>query len=159
MSRKDRCSVKGIYAMLIEIESPLRLVFRKREVVLAPGLYVYVGSAKGAGGIRARVARHQRRDKKVRWHIDLVTVSSQARVSGVVCAEAAEPECVLVPLLEEAGFSHVIKGFGASDCRRGCTSHFLRYEGKGKCGDVLLEVFREAGLEPLSLELESAQHS
>ncbi|WP_218042169.1 GIY-YIG nuclease family protein [Infirmifilum lucidum] len=151
--------MRGIYAMLIEIKFPLRFEFRKREVVLAPGLYVYVGSAKGAGGIRARVARHRRKDKKVRWHVDLVTVSPHARVSGAVCAKTAEPECILVPLLEEAGFSHVIKGFGASDCKRGCASHFLRYEGVGKCSDALLEVFREAGLEPLSLELEPAQHS
>ena len=40
---------------------------------LVSGYYLYVGSALGPGGVAARVARHCRRPKPLRWHIDYIT--------------------------------------------------------------------------------------
>jgi len=37
---------------------------------LRKGYYLYVGSAFGPGGVRARVLRHCRREKLSHWHID-----------------------------------------------------------------------------------------
>ena len=58
----------GTYALLIELEEPLRV-----KALLAPGLYVYCGSAKGRGGTAARIGRHMRRDKLAHWHVDQLT--------------------------------------------------------------------------------------
>ncbi|PLJ78104.1 GIY-YIG nuclease family protein [Infirmifilum sp. SLHALR2] len=144
---------RGIYALVVEIESPSLIKLKGKDVSISPGIYVYVGSAKGPGGVRARVSRHVRKAKKVKWHIDLVTTLPQARVLGAFCAETVEPECVLVPPLESLGFEHVVKGFGSSDCTRGCTSHFLRWTKSGGVDGVLLEAFMLAGLRGKVLEL------
>ncbi len=48
-------------------------VGRLGTVDLAHGTWVYVGSARGPGGLRARIARHQRPDKPRHWHIDHLT--------------------------------------------------------------------------------------
>jgi len=37
---------------------------------LLPGYYIYIGSAFGPGGVRARMLRHLRADKPKHWHID-----------------------------------------------------------------------------------------
>jgi Uri superfamily endonuclease len=34
------------------------------------GDYVYLGSARGPGGLRARLRHHLRSDKAIHWHID-----------------------------------------------------------------------------------------
>jgi Uri superfamily endonuclease len=36
---------------------------------LSPGLYAYCGNAYSPGGIRARVSRHRRAGKPLRWHL------------------------------------------------------------------------------------------
>jgi Uri superfamily endonuclease len=40
------------------------------EMTLTPGCYIYVGSAFGPGGLRARIAHHTRPVAKPHWHID-----------------------------------------------------------------------------------------
>lgn len=42
-----------------------------------PGYYVYVGSAFGPGGVAARVGRHFRREKTLRWHMDYLREVAQ----------------------------------------------------------------------------------
>ena len=43
---------------------------------LEPGLYAYVGSAWGPGGLVARVGRHMRgRFKKPKWHVDWLIIN------------------------------------------------------------------------------------
>jgi Uri superfamily endonuclease len=39
-------------------------------IALPAGRYLYCGSAKGRGGLKARLSRHMRRGKSVRWHVD-----------------------------------------------------------------------------------------
>ncbi|MDC7789088.1 GIY-YIG nuclease family protein [Rhodoplanes sp. TEM] len=88
---------------------------------LAPGRYLYCGSARGPGGLRARIARHLRRRKTLRWHVDRLTTR------GTVIAVWAVPdgdECALAGAL--AGLPVPIPGFGASDCRR-CPSHLFAW--------------------------------
>jgi Uri superfamily endonuclease len=42
-------------------------------IALPAGRYLYCGSAKGPGGLKARLSRHMRRGKSVRWHVDQLT--------------------------------------------------------------------------------------
>jgi Uri superfamily endonuclease len=112
----------GAYALLLTVRRTLRLDLPALgNPALPPGLYVYAGSARGPGGIRARVARHLRRDKAVHWHVDRITAF--VRPSGVAAFPGGD-ECAIVAGLR--GQATVpIPGFGSSDCR-GCAAHLLR---------------------------------
>jgi Uri superfamily endonuclease len=43
------------------------------ETTMPAGAYLYLGSAYGPGGIRARCRRHLTQDKGKRWHVDWLT--------------------------------------------------------------------------------------
>lgn len=112
----------GAYVLLVELGAQLVVAAgRGRVATLAPGRYLYCGSAKGPGGLRARLARHMRRDKKPHWHIDQLTEA------GAVLGAWATPggsECALVARL--AHLPVPLEGFGSSDCPR-CRSHLLHW--------------------------------
>jgi Uri superfamily endonuclease len=112
----------GAYLLVIDLDRPVTAgVVAKRDALLAPGRYVYCGSAKGPGGLQARVARHMRRGKSVRWHIDRLT--EQGRVVGAWVFPNGT-ECDLVAAL--SGWPIPVPGFGSSDCRT-CASHLLAW--------------------------------
>src|SRR5450631_1271369 len=83
------------------------------------GRYVYTGSAKR--NLEARVARHLRTEKQLRWHVDWLLAAFGVKVLDV--QRSSEDECVLNQII---GGVFVAPGFGASDCHNGCGSH-LRY--------------------------------
>ena len=105
------------YQLLLRIRRPTCVSLRRGPGhQLMPGYYVYTGSARR--GMAARVARHRRRDKPRRWHIDTLTRTSWIRVIGVRYSPAAE--CRVNQALPGTA---IIPGFGASDCRAGCHAH------------------------------------
>lgn len=111
----------GAYVILVELVAALPLDGpRLAAQSLAPGRYAYCGSAYGPGGLRARLRRHLRPDKQVRWHVDRLTRA------GRVIALSAVPggsECDLFArLLALPGVTVPVPGFGSSDCRR-CPAH------------------------------------
>jgi histidyl-tRNA synthetase len=114
---------RGSYILEIVLKRSLKVSIRGRSHVLPIGTYAYCGSAKGPGGIRARVARHSRMGKKPHWHVDQVT-----SVVGVEHAWFSETlsECELVSLLKDQTTTIVpAPGFGSSDCRV-CPAHFMQ---------------------------------
>ena len=120
----DITTAPGAYVLIIDLDGPLALdVPKGAAATLAAGRYAYCGSARGPGGIRARAARHLRRDKAVRWHVDRLTVA------GRVVAVHAEPGgggCALFDRLRALpGVSVPVPGFGSSDCRH-CPAHLAR---------------------------------
>ncbi len=138
----------GVYALLIELTESAQVRLGRRAAKLEPGLYVYIGSARGPGGLRARVERHARKEKKVRWHVDQLTTAA-SRILAVVYALSDARECVLTPHLEQLGFSHSIPGFGNSDCSSGCTSHLLQAScDPATAVELVKEAFKRAQLEP-----------
>lgn len=112
----------GAYLLLLTMAAPVSIVLPGRApVTLPPGRYLYAGSARGPGGVRARLARHMRTDKRPHWHIDQLTCT--AAVDGAWVLPGGE-ECAIV-----AALSHLrapIAGFGSSDCRT-CISHLLAW--------------------------------
>jgi Uri superfamily endonuclease len=142
----DLPPVGGAYALVIEVRRPVRLVIRGNRFRLGPGEYLYCGSARGPGGIRARVERHMRRDKALHWHIDQLT--AVGRVRGVVVAPGGS-ECDLFERFAGLQRSRIpVPGFGASDCRR-CPAHLMGVD------DLILRM-PELALEPTeSLLLDS----
>ena len=83
------------------------------------GVYFYVGSAQR--NMSARLDRHGRRDKALRWHIDYL--SSKADMLGAITIVGPrELECQLAKKLGNM-FELAVPGFGASDCR--CGGHLF----------------------------------
>ncbi len=114
----------GAYALWLRLASPLDVRAGTRRGVLPAGDYLYCGSANGPGGLRARLARHMRKNKRVHWHIDQLT--SAAKALGAFILEGGN-ECALNAAL--AALPVPLQGFGSSDCRR-CAAH-LRFWPEG----------------------------
>ena len=124
MDRSALTAEPGAYTLFIDLKRPLSLdATALGPQALAPGRYAYCGSAYGPGGLRARLGRHLRRDKALRWHVDHLTAAG--RVFAVGLAPGGR-ECALVAALgRQAGVDVPLLGFGSSDCRR-CPAHLLR---------------------------------
>lgn len=123
-------TLPGTYALILRLDRSLTLTAgRLAPAALRPGLYVYVGSARGPGGLRGRVGRHLRADKQAHWHIDALT--ALASVTRVWYVESAERrECLWAGALRTLpGVSAPVAGFGASDCT--CEAHLLMLPGGG----------------------------
>jgi sugar fermentation stimulation protein A len=84
-----------------------------------PGLYLYVGSAQR--NLSARLVRHARRVKPLRWHIDYLSTTA-AMIGAMVVPGPRERECELARQLKHM-CELIVPGFGASDCR--CGGHLF----------------------------------
>nr|MBN1228722.1 GIY-YIG nuclease family protein [Anaerolineae bacterium] len=114
----------GTYGLLLQADSPITIrAGALGSFDLAPGHYLYVGSALGPGGLSARVNRHLKRDKRAHWHIDALTAA--APMTAVWISISPERlECTWAKrLMRIDGISIPIKGFGSSDCR--CPAHLF----------------------------------
>lgn len=115
---------KGAYALALELSEPVALTTAKfTGCTVEPGWYIYLGSARGSGGLRARLQRHFLKAKKMHWHIDRLTVA--AAKSEAVAVYGGNECDLLATLLGRPEFELAVPGFGSTDCRR-CPSHLLR---------------------------------
>jgi len=115
-------AVAGAYALLIRLSAPLApAIPRFPHRSLRPGRYIYCGNAYGPGGLRARIARHLRSGKALRWHVDRLT--EVGNVEGIATRIGGD-ECDLVAAFMAGGATVALRGFGSSDCRR-CPAHLL----------------------------------
>jgi len=119
----DAPRAPGAYLLVLDLTRPCRVESARFGAArLAPGRYLYAGSARGPGGLRARILRHARRDKNPHWHVDRLT--RRARLAAVLIWPEGG-ECALAQAaLRIAGAHCPIPGFGASDCPR-CVSHLV----------------------------------
>ncbi len=116
----------GAYALWLRLPAPLAVRAGKNAAVLAPGDYLYCGSANGPGGLRARLARHMRKEKRAHWHVDQLTVAADILGAFIV---AGGSECALNATLEALPMP--LPGFGSSDCPR-CVSHLRRLPARAR---------------------------
>jgi Uri superfamily endonuclease len=111
------------YQLVIEVESPVRCPVGRLGMIDFPaGTYVYTGSARR--GFEARLARHARATKTLRWHIDYLLTARGVRIVQIV--RSHRDEC---RLNQSAKGTATVPGFGASDCTAGCGAH-LKYIGR-----------------------------
>lgn len=85
----------------------------------AEGVYFYVGSAQR--NMSARLDRHGRKEKLLRWHIDYLSVRAEM-LGAITIAGPRELECQLAKKFGRM-FELAVPGFGASDCR--CGGHLF----------------------------------
>lgn len=113
----------GTYALILLSDSNARVqISRWGEIELVPGYYLYVGSAFGPGGVRARVSRHCRADKPKHWHIDYLR-EYVVPVVVWISYESEQLEHKWSQALSDKTEMTPIPGFGCSDCR--CHSHLF----------------------------------
>ena len=97
------------------------------------GDYLYLGSAHGPGGLRARLGRHLRGSGKSHWHIDHLRAVAQVRGFGYQIRAGRLPiyaECDWSQKLAALpDVSLPVPGFGASDCHTGCPAHLVHFPG------------------------------
>jgi sugar fermentation stimulation protein A len=115
----------GVYVVVFHLPRARTIrIGRLGRFFFDAGRYAYVGSAQR--GLAKRVARHARRRKTVRWHVDYL-----ARWATVEAAYAwplpKRAECRLAARLVADGARRTVPRFGASDCR--CAGHLVRLRG------------------------------
>ena len=114
----------GLYQLWIELSRPISIrVGRLGRFRFQPGWYVYTGSAKS--NLPARVARHRRRSKTRRWHIDYLLASRHAHIRRAITRPwRVGGECRWHRATARTrGATAPAPGFGSSDCR--CPAHLV----------------------------------
>lgn len=114
---------KGAYALLIELAKPVAFERAALGSATLSGPLVYAGSANGPGGLRARLGRHLRGQKPVRWHVDELTNAAQSL--SAIAIEGGNECAIVARLLKTGRYAAAMRGFGSSDCQR-CEAHLLK---------------------------------
>ena len=106
----------------MQINHPLRVeIGALGELPFPKGLYAYVGSAQN--NLELRVKRHQRKNKRLFWHIDYLLNNEAAKIVAVYfSAQKKTEECSVARMIEAMG-TLPVRGFGCSDCT--CESHLF----------------------------------
>ncbi len=132
----------GSYVLLIRLDRARTITAGRRpRQRFAAGNYAYVGSA--LNGLRARLERHLREDKRLHWHVDYL-LREAGIVDIVTCLSQERTECAIAAALAER--FDAVAGVGASDCR--CRSHLFR--GGGRMKQAVTAAIRGLGLEPVA---------
>jgi Uri superfamily endonuclease len=115
---------RGTYQLLIHLSQSTRIkIGRKGAFRFPKGYYIYTGSAKN--GLKARVERHLRQEKRRFWHIDYLL--EHASIRSVFLFEDEFEECSLAKrVLDMRNAKIIVPGFGASDCK--CPAHLVYFE-------------------------------
>lgn len=138
--------MKGSYVLLINLPEAQTITTGKADVHFPRGDYAYVGSA--LSGIKSRLSRHLKRNKKLHWHIDYLL--QKASVTDIIIGETEDRvECAIAQLLS-AQFDS-IPGFGSTDCH--CHSHlFFTTEGR-QMKTTIEAAFKSLTIPPKSVGL------
>lgn len=114
---------RGLYLLVLKLERDQEIeIGALGRIFFKKGWYIYVG--KAMKNLTQRLARHHRKLKKPRWHIDYLC--SIAKLEAEFPLRAPKiTECELAGLVK--GFAEdEIPCFGSSDCQ--CLSHLYYFE-------------------------------
>jgi Uri superfamily endonuclease len=112
----------GTYALVFKAKRKKQLIIGKLGTLnLQPGYYVYVGSAFGPGGLKARVGHHRKSTSRRHWHIDYLSEYLPPAEVWYTHDPTHREHRWSDVLAQAEGASIPLPGFGSSDCR--CISH------------------------------------
>ena len=122
--RNDIPNLPGTYALILPSNDSFSLqIGKKGKISVQAGYYVYIGSAFGPGGLRARLGHHLGVASHPRWHIDYLR--ARLKLSAIwLTTDGEHREHQWARCLE--AFHNVsipLARFGASDCK--CLSHLF----------------------------------
>lgn len=114
----------GIYLLVLESNEDFYISNKNfTNYKFKKGFYYYVGSAQR--NLTARIQRHLKEEKKIKWHIDFLTTNKNIKIIDVICFEneTKEFECILSLKIEnQIRNIEIIENFGNSDCKI-CKTH------------------------------------
>jgi Uri superfamily endonuclease len=127
VSMKAIKALAGTYTLVLQAVDNRSLEIGKLgRLAVRPGWYLYVGSALGQGGVKGRVERHHKNNKRLHWHIDYLRKAAQVvEVWICYCPERLEHQWAGI-FRQLKGAEVPLKGFGASDCN--CQAHLFFFE-------------------------------
>lgn len=114
---------KGVYVLWLYLPENTSLrIGRLGTFHFKQGVYAYTGSAQR--NLQARVARHERLDKKLHWHIDYLRAKAEFLGATLFFEQTKDKECWLTrQLLLIPMTTFPVPGFGSSDCT--CGAHLV----------------------------------
>lgn len=115
---------KGTYILLAHLARTQKIKPGKLpEADYKKGTYLYVGRART--GLKARIERHNRNQKKLHWHIDYLL--QKAKIEAVWIRKNYFGECDTADEIRNIKpvEAKAIQGFGSSDCK--CRSHLFHF--------------------------------
>jgi Uri superfamily endonuclease len=115
----------GTYQLLIYLsKSTFIKIGKKGKFRFPKGYYVYTGSAKN--GLKARIDRHLRKEKRLFWHIDYLLEHTSIK-QVLLFPDGRTDECSLSKkTLKRERAEVIVPKFGASDCN--CQTHLIFFE-------------------------------
>ncbi len=119
----------GTYALVFKSADEQQVdVGKLGRFSAAPGFYVYVGSAFGPGGLKARITHHAKISRLPHWHIDYLRPILHLKEAwySYDCERHEHRWAGAVSRFKAATIP--MAGFGASDCS--CQSHLFRFSRK-----------------------------
>lgn len=116
----------GTYVLLMALMQPIAVVVGQLGTFDLPaGWYAYAGSARGPGGLAARVQRHVGSTRALHWHVDYLLAHARP-VAVWYAVGGRRRECSWAQALSElSGASVPAARFGASDCS--CQTHLIHF--------------------------------
>lgn len=119
----------GTYALIMDCSSNQPVAVGKLgRLCLRPGCYVYVGSAFGPGGLKARISHHMKISQKPHWHMDYLRPALPLRKIWFTYDSSHREHQWAGVLAGIGGGTIPFPGFGASDCR--CKSHLIFFDSR-----------------------------
>lgn len=119
-------SAPGTYILVFRNATEFTVhVGKLGSTTILAGYCAYVGSAFGPGGLNSRVARHSKKNKVHRWHMDYIRDHMQL-VEVWYSVDLRKVECLWSDKLYSLGGTCPAYRFGSSDCK--CESHFFYFE-------------------------------
>ena len=110
----------GIYIAIFHLPKTGKITVGKPGIFnFRKGFYFYVGSAQR--NLSARLERHAKKKKPLRWHFDYLSVKAEM-LGAITILGTREFECQLAKKLSSI-FEQIVPGFGASDCK--CGGHLF----------------------------------
>ena len=140
--------LNGVYILILRITKDLsKHVGSLGKIQFEKGNYAYVGSAQSS--ILARLERHFAKRKKLHWHIDYLTTSTNTKIKRAIysLASSKDFECRLSKEFAGLTFSKAIHSFGSSDCKHSCGSHlFMLKSNENTVGRSTIQILRKLHL-------------
>lgn len=126
-------ALPGAYALHLHLPRPAEIQIGMLGLFdFSPGEWVYLGSAAGPGGLRARLGRHLAGSPYRRWHVDYLRSAAGVRAACFTITSPATKvpriECCWSQALADLpGATIPVHNFGASDCAARCPAHLVHF--------------------------------
>ena len=120
----------GTYALIYKAKEIKRVIIGKIGTLnIQPGFYVYVGSAFGPGGLKARIGHHRKKSAgRPHWHIDYLSAYLPPAEVWYTRDTAHREHQWSEIIVGSQKASVPLPGFGSSDCH--CISHLYFFSSR-----------------------------